>query len=204
MGIFNAAYQWRSAVAYLPGILVSLGLPILASLKGAQDHRRYRKVFLFNVVVVFGLTGLAALPIGVASPYIMASYGQGFVGAWPVLTRLLLVAVLLSGHGALLQYLSSNDRMWQTFALSICWATSLLSLAWMWRADGAEGLANAHLVSAVIAVSLTAVTCRHGFKRTPAAGDPSHCDGAHVDADADKYSNRRSGIGRSHAYRIRV
>lgn len=174
MGLFNAANQWRSAVLYLTGILASLTLPILANLRGRGELARYRKLFFANVAAVFLTSTAAVLPLALLAPSIMSWYGPEFAHGWPVLVRVLVVAVLFAVQGALGQLLSSSGRMWQAFALSAVWATALLAATWSWRERGALGLADAQLVAFGIYAAMTGFCCWRELRQTPpAAPDPA-------------------------------
>lgn len=166
MGLFNAANQWRAAVLYLTGILASLTLPILTNLRGSGDLKRYRQLFLGNVLAVFLTSMAAVVPLALLAPYIMSWYGPEFAHGWPVLLRLLAVAALFAVNGALGQLLSSSGRMWQAFALSAVWAAVLLSAAWTWQFRGAWGLADAQLLSFAVYTALTGIYCWRQLRRT--------------------------------------
>jgi O-antigen/teichoic acid export membrane protein len=88
MGHFSAANQWFGALLFLPGIVGQVVLPVLSERLGESDLRRSARL----LAVALKLNALIVLPFVLlgclASPLIMASYGEGFRAAWPTLVVL--------------------------------------------------------------------------------------------------------------------
>lgn len=147
MGIFNAADRWRTAIRFLPFLLSGVALPMLSSLQGKSNREKYNRVLVTNVKLSFGLAMAAAVPIALLSYWIMASYGHGFAeGRW-VLITLAAVSVITATSWILGNALTSDGRVWVTFFLNLSWAAVLLSISWLLRFRGAQGLAYAYLAA---------------------------------------------------------
>ena len=149
MGAFNAANQWFNAVMWLPFMLNSVVLPVLAERLGADDKANTAKLLKMtvkmNAAIVLPLVAIGCL----LSPLIMMSYGPGFRSAWPTLVAVLITAGLLSFELPVGQLITASDHMWLGFSSNIGWglvflATTplLLKLGW-----GAFGLASSRLVA---------------------------------------------------------
>ena len=147
--VYAAALQWRAAILFLPGAVVTMILPVLSNLHGANDQRRYRKVLWYNVLLNTGVATVAAAAIALLAPWIMATYGAGFRGTQLVLILLAVSAVLASPSDVMGQALLSRGRMWVALALNALWAVVLLLLAhaFISRGYGAVGLALAMVLA---------------------------------------------------------
>jgi O-antigen/teichoic acid export membrane protein len=153
--VYAAALQWRSAILFLPGAVVTIILPVLASLHSANDQRRYRKVLWYNVLLNTGVAMAVAAVVAALSPWIMAMYGEGFRGTQLVLILLAVSAVLVSPSDVIGQAILSRGRMWVGLVFNVLWAAALLSLAhsFISRGYGAVGLAMA-IVLAILCHSI--------------------------------------------------
>jgi O-antigen/teichoic acid export membrane protein len=147
MGVFSAADRWRTAVMFVPTLMGGVTLPLLTSLLGEANPRRYDKV-LWASVVMSGLAAAAlAIPIAAFSPWIMASYGPDFEqGRW-ALMALCVSSVAASSYWIISQSLISRARVWAMFWLNVEWAILFVSSVWILRHLGATGLAAAYLVA---------------------------------------------------------
>jgi O-antigen/teichoic acid export membrane protein len=156
MGIFSAADRWRTAILFLPLLLGSVTLPMLARLRGEAATEKYHALLRTNIKLS-ALTSLAvALPIALMAPWIMARFGPGFAdGSW-VLVTLCSTSVVFAAYWIVGQSLVSRGHVWTMFRFNLGWATILLTSAWLLRGQGAQGLAASYLLadSARLIVSL--------------------------------------------------
>jgi O-antigen/teichoic acid export membrane protein len=159
MGIFSAANQWRTAVAFLPALLSQPLLSMLSN-TGAGDLRTFRKLLRANLLLSFGLSTMIAAPIVLCSTLIMKAYGRAFLIGTPVLILLVLATVVNSTASVIGQAIASLDRMWWGFSLNSVWALVLLgSATQLVPRYGAVGLAAAFLAAyAVHAVTVSIYT----------------------------------------------
>ncbi len=147
MGLFSAADRWRTAITFVPILMGGVTLPLLSSLLGERDFRKYRKV-LWTSVALSGLAAAAlAVPIAAVSPWIMAGYGPAFAqGKWALIT-LCASAVASSAYWIISQSLISRARVWSMFWLNVEWSVLFMAAVWMLRHLGATGLAAAYLIA---------------------------------------------------------
>ena len=147
MGVFNAANQWRNLVLFVPVAVGQVVLPMLSNLQAAGERDRYVRALKFNGALNLLVCLAAALPVIVASEWIMRTYGPDFRGRWAVLVLLVLSGALQAVIGVVGQALASLGRMWWGLILNAAWAAELLAATWFWLPLGATGLALAYLVS---------------------------------------------------------
>ena len=150
MGVFSAASQWRTAVAFLPALLSQPLLSILSNV-GATDRQSFRRLLRANIFLAFGLSSCIAAPIVLCASWIMRVYGPGFTEGRPILILLVLAAVISVTAGVIGQAIVSLDRMWWGLTLNLVWAVvTLTAAALLVPRYGALGLALAFLGSYMV------------------------------------------------------
>jgi len=147
MGLFNAANQWRNAILFLPRAVEAITLPVLSSLYGGRDHRRYRKVLGYNVAFNAVTALLAGAGVALFSGIIMSMYGTGFSTGRSALIILSFSAALMAAASILGQSIISRGMMWAGFVLNLLWAVAVIGLTFALRGQGASGLAFANLIA---------------------------------------------------------
>jgi O-antigen/teichoic acid export membrane protein len=154
VGVFSAADRWRNAIMFLPTLLGGVTLPMLSSLRAESSSREYHKVLWMNLGISALMSLIAAVPIALLAPWIMASYGPGFAeGKW-VLVCLCASAVVHSTYWIIGQSMVSKGRMWTMFRLNLLWGTVLLTVTWTLRERGALGLALANVAADIVRMLL--------------------------------------------------
>jgi O-antigen/teichoic acid export membrane protein len=156
MGIFNAADRWRTAILFLPSLVGSVTLPMLARLRGEAATERYHNLLRTNIKLSTLASFGVAAPVALLAPWIMGRFGPGFAeGSW-VLVTLCLTSVAFSAYWIIGQSLVSRGHVWTIFRFNLGWAAMLLTSGWLLRGYGAQGLALAYLLadSARLAASL--------------------------------------------------
>jgi O-antigen/teichoic acid export membrane protein len=147
MGVFNAANQWFSALLFLPMVLSQAAMPVLSERLGNNDTASTRDVLRSclktNIIVVSPLI----LAAGIGSPYIMASYGTGFAGAWPTFVVVLSTAGVLAVLTPVGQLLAASGRLWLGASMNLGWGLAFLCFAYLLRSHGAFGLASSRLLA---------------------------------------------------------
>lgn len=173
MGVFNAANQWRSLILYLPSILVSVVLPILASLSGSEDVKRYRRVLRSSVLACYLAALMPAIAIATLSRLIMSAYGATFAVGSTALVVLMVATVLNAGLHGIGQVYSSRGWMWWGAVLNTVWSAVLIAATWLLRGHGAVGLAGANVIAfavhTAITVPFTYLVVLHGMRERPLA-----------------------------------
>jgi O-antigen/teichoic acid export membrane protein len=150
MGKFNAADRWKTAILFVPSLLGSVTLPMLASLRGESASRRYRNLLWTNIRLGALAAFAVSAPIVLLAPWIMASYGPEFVGGAWVLIVLCTSAVASAACWIVTQALVSQGHLWTMFLLNLGWACTLLASIWLLRGYGSHGLACAYLIAEAV------------------------------------------------------
>jgi O-antigen/teichoic acid export membrane protein len=158
LGLVTAARQWQGILTFLPHIVASVTLPILASLTGPPSARGHDRSIEIAHLVTQGICWALVVPIVLVAPWIMGLYGSGFREGQGVL-------VLLVG-GTALGYLGNTlgslviaqGRMWLGALQNGAWALAVLGItvATVERLGGL-GLALSYAVAYAGLVLATAV-----------------------------------------------
>lgn len=150
MGVFNAANNWFNAVAFLPGVLAQVVLPMLAAHAGDEAQKSQRKVVSVAIKANVLATLPAAFVLALASPFVMACYGTDFRAGWPVLIVAVFTAVVVAVQGTAAQSIVVAGRMWPYLAMYVGWGLAFLGGAMALVRYGALGLAIARLGAYVV------------------------------------------------------
>jgi O-antigen/teichoic acid export membrane protein len=152
LGIYNAANQWRIALAFLAGILAQVALPILASAsKCGGCHERQRALRVILGVSVSAVILPSVILIALA-PGIVQLYGKSF-GISPGLFVLLIVAESLASIGSILYTcLLSLQRAWLGLVGNVMWIAVLLTTFRLLITYQAVGLAWAQVISYLVSL----------------------------------------------------
>jgi O-antigen/teichoic acid export membrane protein len=150
MGAFNAANQWFNALMWLPHMLGSVVLPLLAERHAADDRQNSVKLLRMSVAMNV-VTALPLVLLGcLVSPYIMMSYGEGFADAWPTLVAVLITAGLIGLELPVGQLFAASGRMWLGVCLNTGWGLVFLGATWLLLNWGSFGLASARLLAYLV------------------------------------------------------
>ncbi len=141
MGVFSAANQWYAALLFLPGVLGGVVLPVLSEQYGRDDKKRSAKTLIFAIKVNILLMLPLILAAGIASPYIMGLYGEGFRSGWPTLVVVLLTAALIAVQSPVVQILAASGNMWLWFLMNLGWALTFVVGTFLLVDLGSLGLA---------------------------------------------------------------
>jgi O-antigen/teichoic acid export membrane protein len=157
MGLFNAADRWRTAILFLPSLLGSVTLPLLARLRGEAATENYHRLLRTNIKLSALVSAAVAAPVALLAPWIMARFGTDFAeGAW-VLVTLCLTSVAFAAYWIVGQSLVSRGHVWTMFRFNLGWAATLLTSAWLLRVYGAQGLAIAYLLADVVRLTASLI-----------------------------------------------
>jgi O-antigen/teichoic acid export membrane protein len=147
MAIFEAATQWKNTIAFLPGILSSIVLPLISST--TIDKVQFEKILNINIKLNFYISLLISIIISIFSTLIMKTFGLGFINGANVLIILAVSTILSSVNSVIGQALAGKDRMWVGFLFNLIWGAILIffSNLFIKLNYGALGLAMAFLIS---------------------------------------------------------
>lgn len=162
LGVFNAASQWRVAVAFVPAMLAQPLLSMLSQVGGSGDSASYRRLLTTSVVVSLAVSLLIGGTVCAGSAWIMDAYGASFRQGRQML-NLLVLSVAISAPASVVGHaLASQNRMWWGFSLNVLWTAVLVTgSAVLVPKFGALGLTYAYLASYMThAASSFYVLCR--------------------------------------------
>lgn len=146
IGLFNAAYQWRAILSFIPATITSVFLPILVVEKNNSKMEKINILFSWIVVT------MCALPI-LAYPEIIAIfYGKDYNGYnfKAVLVLTALIACVLAYKEGISRKIISENLMWFSFMSNFIWGGLLIIFTYLFRSKGAIGLSLAYLLSYLI------------------------------------------------------
>lgn len=168
MGLFSAANQFRLLIAFVPGVLERTALPILHRLRGASEAAGFRRLFAMHLLVSAGGAACLALPIALASPWLMQLYGRGFREGWPLVPPLVAAAVLAAANSAVGAAMVSRNLIWRSALFNGIWGATLIAAARLLIPGyGARGLAWSLLVAYLVHTAVQASCWRRLGKAVP-------------------------------------
>ena len=147
MGIFNACFQWRMALLFIPAIVGQVTLPVASSLSAPSDKNRRRR----SVYAGLAINAAVALPPTVIlilfRTQIMRLYGPSFAtgGATLALTAVsAFMAAVISPVG---NAIVAAGGVWAGAAMNAIWGVVLVALTWNFveMGYGATGVALAYV-----------------------------------------------------------
>lgn len=147
LGVYNALAQWRTFICFLPALLGGVLLPILTNLSAGKERAKYWRLVRVSVAAAAGTSGLGALGVLIAGPFILRLYGPGFTPYYGGLVLVVCTAVLVAVLGIVQQVIASRGAMWVGFGVNAAWGVVLIAATRLFREQGASGLALAYLVS---------------------------------------------------------
>jgi O-antigen/teichoic acid export membrane protein len=152
MGIFSAANQWRTAVAFFPAALCQPLLSRLSHALGGGDRLRFIAMLKANLVVTFGVSTSVAAVIALSGPWLLKSlFGSTYASGATVLAVLVFGASIDATAAVVGQALTSLQKMWVAFWLNLIWAVVLIAATIRFvPSRGALGLADAYLLSYLV------------------------------------------------------
>jgi O-antigen/teichoic acid export membrane protein len=147
MGTLSAANQWRSALMFLPGILINAVLPILSN-ENSQPHGSFGRVMVLShrllAILVLPLTLLTMLGAGP----IMRLYGAGFEEGRPALVYILAATAIAAISSPVGSAIEARARMKLLLWLTVLNALVFLLLTYcLVSAMGPTGLALGYLIA---------------------------------------------------------
>jgi O-antigen/teichoic acid export membrane protein len=166
MALFSAANQWKSAILFAPLVLAQFALPLLSNLNGESNLSRYEKTLKWHFILTAGVATVAAVPVALASPFIMTLYGSGFREGWLVLTISATTAVVACLNGVAGTAILSAGSVWVSCAFNAMWAVVFLAVSyWLIPRYLALGLAISLLCAYVAHALWQGVYLRSAIRR---------------------------------------
>lgn len=149
--LLSAANQWKNFVGFLPLMLGSVLVPMLANLHAAGRGKDFVKLVKRQLVISSGLCLSLGLPLMLFSSTLMRCYGRDFVEGTPVLVLTLATTAIAATNNLLSRSMQSAGRAWLDLGFSGIWAVALvLASFWLIPRHGAMGVAIAQAFAAVV------------------------------------------------------
>jgi O-antigen/teichoic acid export membrane protein len=151
LGLFNAANQWRTALMFLPSVLLRVALPLMASSVDTQRSEDFRKTLLLTQSLTVAIVLPAGALVMFLSDSIMGLYGNEFAHGAPVLIGVICSIMIISigtGTGAAIE---ARGKMWRGLVLNLSWGVVLIAVVWFTAgAWGARALAFGSVVAYLV------------------------------------------------------
>jgi O-antigen/teichoic acid export membrane protein len=151
LGLFNAANQWRTALMFLPSVLLRVALPLMSSSVDVSRSNDFGKTLLLTQSLTVAIVLPAGALLMFLADWIMGLYGPDFAHAAPVLIGVI-CSIMISSIGiAAGAAIEAKGKMWAGLALNLSWGVVLITVVWFsasaWGARSlAFGSAVAYLV----------------------------------------------------------
>ncbi len=152
VGLYNAAIQWQTALAFLPALLSQVLLPILSDSHSNDGARQSRKTLTTALLVFVAVIIVPALGLAALAPWIAALYGGTFQMPTALFLTIVVYATLNNFGTALWTCLLSRNQAWFGFMGTLAWAVCILVLFQFVLPHSALGLALANLLSYLVAM----------------------------------------------------
>lgn len=135
LAIYEAANYWNTIILFLPAAVSQIILPILSSIpKG--DTNKFWKVLNLNLCFNMGITFILVLGVSVLSPYLMASYGDGYRDSFLVLIVLVSSAIFSVASNVVGNAIVSKGKMWMGLLFNSIWALLFILFSWLFIKNG--------------------------------------------------------------------
>jgi len=147
LGIFNAAIQWQTAVAFLPGLLGTAMIPVLSGKIGNNENNSSINIVKKMMKVISLYTIPIAILLFGAGPYILQLYGDGFKKGYLAFILIISTGILAAITTPATQFVVAKGEMWLSFWISLIWSIIIIVLSYLNAKTGAQGLALSRLAA---------------------------------------------------------
>lgn len=146
-GMYSAAFQWRSIIMLIMSTFGNAMLPILVS-----SDERSSQVEKLNLLVEWFASIVIVCVLVPASNSVSALYGAAYdrdIFGY-CLVAIAFSCIVASYMDGINRKMMQRDKMWYSFVANVIWALSFIALTYLFRDDGATGIAYALLCSYAI------------------------------------------------------
>ena len=163
MALYAASSSVRILALFIPQVINTVSLSILNNIKGSGDLKRYKRVYMANVLIIFLVTLIVAVVIGLFGDAILNVFGRDFRTGKTVLQVLMISAIFEGSSIALYQHLQVQERIWTTlFLISIPRETLFIVMAFfLVPSQGAVGLSVAYSLGWLLALMIIGLLIYH-------------------------------------------
>ena len=153
MAFFSVANSFKNVVAFIPSVVTRVASPYLVSLVGTGNLGGFHQSFNRYLIGIAVTSLVSALPLILLSAPLTAIFGPEYLGASNAIKLMCLFSVVESLREAVFQKSFSSGRMWWGFWFCLIRALLIVGIGYAYvRTHGSVGIANAHLVGALVAV----------------------------------------------------
>jgi O-antigen/teichoic acid export membrane protein len=170
IAIYNAAYQWRTLLIFIPGIIGQISLPILAESFGGEKYDDIVP-YLKKSMLIISILSISILTVfSLFSGTIMSIYGPAFSDGWLVLIIVSITACVYAILLPISNVIVASGNMWIGALMNAGWAIILIVSAVYLVKYGAIGLAIAFLIAYIFHFIWTLGYARYIIKYKNAVG----------------------------------
>ncbi len=158
LGIFQGAHSWERLIAFIPGNMVRVILPILSETHGKRYVSEFRKAVSLQLEAVWLFTvPIGIVMVGFARP-LASVFGKRFLGIEQVLPFLAISAVLFSVNEGIRVIYEGMARQWMNVIMYLAWGGALVTACILLvPRKGAAGLAISHLIASAVLLLVQSV-----------------------------------------------
>lgn len=145
LGIFNAAYQWKTMLAFVPTVIGGVLLPLVS----ANINKENKSLEAVNILASWIIVIVIALPL-LAFPEIIAFfYGPEYSSAifLQSISAMMLVSCILAYKEGIARKLIAKNLMWWGFLSNLVWGVLFLISIIIFQNLGALGLSLSYIIS---------------------------------------------------------
>ena len=145
LGIFNAAAQWKTAVAFLPAVMGNVLLPLISA-------NINEKLETFNIFASWIIVILIALPIIAFPEVISFFYGNSYSSLifTQVIALTMVVSCITAYRDGISRKLVVKNLMWWGFLDNIIWAIFLIGSTIILKDLGSLGLILSYVIAYIL------------------------------------------------------
>ena len=151
LAVFEAANYWNTIILFLPAAVSQIILPILSSVP-KDDKNKFWKVLNINLYLNVGTSFILVLLVSLLSPFLMASYGDGYRDKYLVLIVLVGSTIFSVASNVVGNAIVSKGKMWIGFLFNSIWALMFIFFSWLFinNGMGSIGVSFALLISYLV------------------------------------------------------
>lgn len=158
LGIYNAANQWYSFVLFIPGILSTAVLPVMAERIGANDAGANKRIMMMLTKMTFVFVFPVVLVLSLMRSLIMGGYGTAFCGGGEVFVAAVVTGAVQAMTAPAWYVIVASGRMWRCFLISLLQGVLWVGIFWALLKSGAEGLAYSRLIAVIVTAIIVALS----------------------------------------------
>lgn len=158
LGIYNAANQWYSFVLFIPGILSTAVLPVMAERNGANDADANKRIMMMFTKMIFVFVFPVSLVLALMRFYIMGGYGTSFCGGGAVFVAAVATGAVQAMIAPACYVIVASGHMWHYFFISLAQGVLGVVAFLALLRYGAEGLAYSRLMAVIVTAIIVALS----------------------------------------------